>query len=362
MRTSPVRPAVSAAAALAAVLLAAPVAPAVAAEPPPLRAAPTPLLWPQSGLESVSATGPDDVWAAGYQGRQRYWVAVEGFGGWWVNVLPPKAVVTRWNGTSWQTHDIPGTGGDAAATDIDAGSPSNVWVTGARKPLRDLTEHEPFLSRWDGARWHDVAPPEGCWPRSPEADATGTWIACGTTVHRWEGGAWTEYDAGAHDNCCIAVNDISALPEGPAWAATTWGLVRWDGQAWSEVAELPEDVFWNEVLAVSADEVWATGTAPREDGSGWRDRVLYRWDGRTWSEGPATPSNEKLLRTGDGTIWAVQTTFGGGRYRLDGDAWTEVEVPVPGDGEITGATSVPGSPSLWMVGRTENVPLVYRNG
>ncbi|OLT11934.1 hypothetical protein BJF79_23230 [Actinomadura sp. CNU-125] len=317
------------------------------------------MLWPQSGLEAVSATGPNDVWAAGYQGRQRYWWAIPGLGGNWINVLPPKAVVTRWNGTSWRTHDLPGTGGDASADEIDAGSPSNVWVTGTLHPLEDFPQRDPFVARWDGTAWHDVAPPEGCWPRSPQADGTGVWIACGTTIHRWENGAWTEYDAGAHDNCCIAVNDISAPPGGPAWAATTWGVVRWDGQGWSEVSGLPDDAFWNEVLAVSENEVWATGTVPR-DSSG-RERVLYRWDGETWTEGPATPSNEKLVRTGDGTTWAVQTS-GGGQYRLDGDTWTEIDIPVPGGGEITGATAVPGAPTLWAVGKTEDVPLVYTNG
>ncbi|MEV5831367.1 hypothetical protein AB0L25_37955 [Spirillospora sp. NPDC052242] len=350
----------SVAAVLAAGPLAAPApAPAAAAGPPPLRASPAPLLWPQSGLEAVSATGPDDVWAAGYQGRQRYWWAWEGVGGRWIDVLPPKAVVTRWDGTSWQTHDLPGTGGDASAEEIDAGSPSNVWVTGTLHPLRDYPERVPFVARWDGTRWHDVPPPDGCAPRNPEADATGAWLTCGTTILRWENGAWTEYDAGAHDNCCIAVHDISAPPGGPAWAATTWGVVRWDGRAWSEAAGLPEDGFWSDVLAVSADEVWATGTARGADGR--RAPVLYRWDGETWSEGPAPTYNVELIRTGDGTTWAVQPS-GGAMYRLDGGAWTRVDVPTTGGGDVTGATAVPGAASLWAVGRTENVPLVFANG
>ncbi|MFD0898918.1 hypothetical protein [Actinomadura sediminis] len=361
MRSSRVRPARTLTAALAAVLASAgPVAaPAAAAGPPPLHADPTPLLWPRSGLETVSATGPDDVWAGGYQGYQGIDWSIPGFGAGTIDILPPKAVVTRWNGTSWQTHDIPGTGGDAAVREIDAGSPTNVWVTGALHAFQDVAKHKPFVARWDGTRWHNVAPPDGCAPQNPEADAAGAWFTCGTTILRWEGGRWTRYDAGAHDNCCIAVNDISALPGGAAWAAATWGVVRWDGQRWSEVAGLPEDGFWNDVLAVSENEVWATGTARADNGH--RRPVLYRWDGESWSEGPAPTYNVELVRTGDGTTWAVQAS-GGALYRLDGATWTRVDVPVTGGGEVTGATSVPGAASLWAVGKTESAPLVYTNG
>ncbi|MBE1532800.1 hypothetical protein [Actinomadura algeriensis] len=360
MRSFRARPALSAAAALAAALAAGGLAaaPAAAAEPPPLHASPTPLLWPRSGLETVSATGPNDVWAGGYQGYQGIDWSVPGFGAGTIDVLPPKAVVTRWNGTYWQTHDMPGTGGDAAVENIDAGSPSNVWVAGRLHAFQDVMKHKPFVTRWDGTRWHSVPLPDGCAPRHPEADATGAWFACGTEILRWEGGAWTRYDAGAHDNCCIAVNAISAVPGGPAWAATTWGLVRWDGRAWSEIAELPQDVFWYRVLAVSADEVWATGTEPAPNGH--RQWVLYRWDGESWSRAPAAPGGAELVRTGDGTMWAVQGTWGE-LSRLDGDTWTGVEVPVPDDGQITAAAAVPGAPTLWAVGKTKNVPVVLNN-
>ncbi|RSN68089.1 hypothetical protein [Actinomadura sp. WAC 06369] len=361
MRSSRVRPARTLAAAVAAVLASAGLlaAPAAAAGPPPLHASPTPLLWPRSGLETVSATGPNDVWAAGYQGYQGIDWSIPMLGAGTIDVLPPKAVVTRWNGMFWQNYDIPGTGGDAVVTDIDAGSPTNVWAVGALHAFQDIMKHEPFVARWDGSRWHNVPLPGGCAPLDPEADATGAWLSCGKTVLRWQDGEWTRYDAGGHDGCCIGVTEISALPGGPAWAATTWGLVRWDGRAWSEIAELPQDVHWYRVTAVSDDEVWAAGTAP--GGSGYRERVLYRWDGESWSEGPATPADGELIRTGDGTMWAVEG-YWGGVHRFDGDAWTEVEVPVPDDGQITAATNVPGSPALWAVGKTRNVPVVLDNG
>lgn len=228
---------------------------AAAAEPRPLKAAAAPWLWPRSGLEAVSATGPDDVWAAGYQGYQGIDWSVPGWGAGTVHVLPPKAMVARWNGSSWRTHDLPGTAGDAVAQEIDAASPDDVWVTGTLHP-HDSAKTAPYVARWDGERWQQVeTPPDGCWPRHPAADSTGAWFSCGTSLYRWQDGRWTEQDTGAPDNCCIGVDEISVLSDDSAWAATTWGLLHWDGRRWSEVPGY-DGVMWMRVLAVSDTEIW----------------------------------------------------------------------------------------------------------
>ncbi|MBE1532801.1 hypothetical protein [Actinomadura algeriensis] len=164
---------------------------------------------------------------------------------------------------------------------------------------------------------------------------------------------------GRRDPAEPAAADISALPDGSAWAAADNGVLRWDGRGWSKTPGLPEGAAWNDVLAVSANEVWASGTAP--DG----EPFVYRWDGGTWREVPAAPGHEELVRTGDGAMWAVRrSSYAGAQadlYRLVGDTWTLVDAPLPDDGRITDATSVPGAPSLWAVGATPNVPLVYTN-
>lgn len=264
MKSFRVRPAASIAVAVATVLASGGLfaGPAAAAEPPSLHASPTPLLWPRSGLESVSATGPDDVWAAGYQGYQGFWWAWEGLGGTYVHVLQPKAVVTRWNGTSWQTHDLPGTGGDARAERIEAGAPGNVWVQGTLHPHHVFNGTAHYIARWDGARWRQVSlPSTDCRPRLEDADASGAWFDCSGDVFRWEGGTWTRYDTDPEGQS-TGVSAISSLSAGSAWAATTENLLRWDGSRWSPAPGLPEGGYWYDVLAVSATEVWAAGLAP----------------------------------------------------------------------------------------------------
>lgn len=329
--------------------------PAAAAEPAPLKSAPTPWLWPRSGLEAVSATGPNDVWAVGYQGYQGIDWSVPGWGAGTIHVLPPKPVVVRWNGWSWKTYDPPGGGGDAVVLEVDAESPSNVWITGTLRPHG--REPAPYVARWDGTRWQQVPHPPGCAPRAPAADSSGAWFACGNDLFRWQDGQWTKQETGRPDLCCVAVNEISVLSDDSAYAASTWGLLKWDGQTWSKVPGLG-DAQWTGVLAVSDDEVWATGL--RDTGGTSLERFMVRWDGQAWQEAPRTPSNETLVKTGDGTLWAVQP-FWGELYRLDGSSWTKVTLPTPSDGQITGATAVPGSPTLWLIGKTPNVPVVINN-
>ncbi|MFI0454398.1 hypothetical protein [Actinomadura sp. 6N118] len=331
--------------------------PALAAEPRELRSAATPWLWPRSGLEAVSATGPNDVWAAGYQGYQGIDWSVPGWGAGTIHVLPPKGAVVRWNGSSWKTYDLPGLGGDAVVQEIDAAAPDNVWVTGTLHP-HDSSKLAPYVARWDGVKWEQVQGPDnGCGPRKPAADSTGAWFACGTGLYRWENGQWTEQEAGAPDNCCISITEISVVSDTSVWASAIWGVLHWDGQRWSKVLS-PANTHWTGLLAVSDSEVWATGYKSTNEPVG--RRVAQRWDGQTWRDVPATPSNENLIRTGDGTMWALQT-FWGDLYRLDGDTWTKVALPVPADGNVTSGTAIPGSPALWLVGKSKNVPIVINN-
>ncbi|TDB85163.1 hypothetical protein [Actinomadura sp. 7K534] len=329
---------------------------AAAAEPAPLQPAATPWLWPRSGLEAVSATGPDDVWAVGYQGYQAIDYSIPGWPNGTVQILPPKAAVVRWNGSSWRTYDLPGTGGDAMLREIDARSPSDVWVLGTLHPnQRPVT----YLAHWDGTRWEQVETlTDERAPRTPAGDSTGAWFGCGNDLCRWQDGEWTIQETGRPpDACCVEVSEISVLSDDDAWAAAHWGLLHWDGRTWSKLPGSGEHR-WLRVLAVSADEVWASGirlTSPT--GS---ERFLVRWDGHVWHEEPPPPGDLSLIKTGDGTMWGVER-HQGGVHRLDGSSWTEVTVPKPDDGRISGGTAVPGSPALWLVGKTPNIPVVINN-
>ncbi|WP_030170235.1 WD40/YVTN/BNR-like repeat-containing protein [Spirillospora albida] len=331
--------------------------PAAADEPKAFAPSPAPLLWPRSGIEAVSATGPNDVWAAAYQGYQGIDWSIPMFGAGTIRVLPPKPAVVRWNGSSWRTYDLPGAGGDGVIDEISAGSPANVWVIGRIRPQSSGGDRAPYLARWDGTRWQEVQrPPGGCHLSDPAADATGAWFSCGGDVWRWQNGTWTEPETGGLGRF---VQEISLSPDGTVWAATASGLIRGDGGTWTRVPGFA-DVDWYRVLAVSATEVYATGWNRPPD-STVSTPVAVRWDGRAWHDLPVPPSGERLIKTGDGTLWALDEFNWGGLHRLTGDTWTRVRLPVPAQSFISGGTAVPGTSALWVVGKTKDVPIVVTN-
>ena len=140
-----------------------------------------PDLGPRSGLESVSAVSPDDVWATGWS--------------------QDGAVALHWDGTSWTD-----TGADISVDTwlfgVSAISPDDVWAVGAqlRAPVRAVAIH------WDGHVWTSVPPLQ---PGHPErrllavsADSGQDVWAVGYRLggadwvrmyQRWDGSGWVRH-------------------------------------------------------------------------------------------------------------------------------------------------------------------------
>ena len=98
---------------------------------------------PQNFLTGVTATGPSDVWASGYEGN----VDQQNFS------LP---YVLRWDGTAWSLTKTPNAGTEGSLlAGVSALSPADVWVAGqtgeSDGALLTFTEH------FNGQAW-SVAP------------------------------------------------------------------------------------------------------------------------------------------------------------------------------------------------------------
>ena len=98
---------------------------------------------PQNFLTGVTATGPGDVWASGYEGN----VSQQNFS------LP---YVLHWDGTAWSLTETPNTGSEGSLlAGVTALSPTDVWAAGqtgeSDGALLTLTEH------FNGRAW-SVAP------------------------------------------------------------------------------------------------------------------------------------------------------------------------------------------------------------
>ena len=114
---------------------------------------------PVDRLVAVSASGPDDVWAAG-----SYAVDPDQ-----THVPTDRVLVLHWDGTGWTVADTPPTAERAWAEGIAATSPSAVSVVGG---LWTGQATQPLVERWDGARWTILEPPVDGWGLLSGAQAT----------------------------------------------------------------------------------------------------------------------------------------------------------------------------------------------
>ncbi|RJL32690.1 hypothetical protein [Bailinhaonella thermotolerans] len=179
---------------------------------PPLPLEPT-------GVWTTVEARPDAVWVAANT-RDEGLIYRRAGGQWLVTRLPGLTVhqivsrsatdvwalaATRWDpaysgdvntllrstdGRTWQQVSVPGLTSASRLTGLAVSGGSEVWLSG-----RNGTAG--FLKRFDGSAWQDVADPAGFGGgRALAADANGAvWTVGGNKIHRYQGGAWTEFAA-----------------------------------------------------------------------------------------------------------------------------------------------------------------------
>ena len=173
-----------------------------------------------SDLEGISATGPNDVWAAG---------ATSDDGG-----LTQRQLVMHWDGVNWsEVFTQTQAGSSDGFGDISARASNDVWAVGSRYDnwtVQTLTAH------WDGASWSVV----------PSPNITGTNFLQGVAA--------------------IQQNDVWAVGEGNSSAL----ILHWDGTSWSQLPFTPTVGDLKDVDADSSSDVWIVS----------QDRIVH-WDGRS---------------------------------------------------------------------------------
>ncbi|WP_367128141.1 hypothetical protein [Saccharothrix sp. HUAS TT1] len=165
----------------------------------------------REGLQTITATGPHDVWAAGG--------GLAGAG----PATYDYPVLVRWDGRAWTEPARPRLE-RGHITRLAATAPDDVWLGHARD-TEGLRVH-----RWDGAQWNAVPPPDDVDRLSLHGVAAGwTWGVRATrgsfetrpAFHRWADDRWT----------AVALPDdlarTSASHVGLATAgATTWAYLK----------------------------------------------------------------------------------------------------------------------------------------
>ena len=267
------------------------------------------LTTPQSDevLTGVTATGPNDAWAVGWQdpygtGRVHAlflhwdgstWEQVSGAPGagiaravdartaediWAVGL----GLVEHFDGSAWSVVPAPRADGDLDA--VTALSADDVWAVGSRPFTRGGYHHgKPYIAHWDGDRWSGVATPPsitGNLAGVSAADPSDIW-AVGTLgsfsqapyVVHFDGSRWRHVDVPAAPERS-GLSGVTALDDGDVWAVGSqdgrlkngFAVLRtftehFDGTRWS-VVDSRNDSRHDNWLAASAaigDAVWAFG-------------------------------------------------------------------------------------------------------
>jgi hypothetical protein len=334
---------------------------AAAAEPQSWQHVPVPdRVRPQAALNEAVALGPDQAWAVGADAVGRE--------------APGFPLVLRWDGTAWHSQSLSGIGWQGELLSIAGTSPSAVWAVG-----RDAAGGARLL-RFDGAAWSESRPPPGVVLTKVVTGGGETWLIGSRdgaqVLLRRDGREWRDVPVppGAVYGLHIkAADDVWAAGATDSGAAVS----HWDGQAWQQtiVDGFPRSAVGS-VLAVSATEVWAGGTAGFVGGPPGRPipPLLVRFDGQTWSRVTvptdfgsissltASPSGDLAwVAVARSQKWGPPGSTpplvpGPDFLAWNGQSFTGYAEPaVAGEGEsqTLRLAPVPGMRTVWSVGRAD---------
>ncbi|MFL5796486.1 MAG: hypothetical protein ACJ77A_00950 [Actinomycetota bacterium] len=272
-----------------------------------------------SGVNSIDAIAPDDVWAATETGP-------------W-----------HWDGTAWSQVGDPILDGNTLA--ISASGPDDVWAVGG-----NAFATAPFIEHFDGTRWTEVATPASLHqpPGGPlsiglnavaalapdDAWAVGGYFFQGQGTERpeppvvlhWDGSQWTIVDMpppgdAAYEGWSVAAggpDDVWVAAEAifPSYENTPGLVLHWDGSIWrpATLVSAPGTVLHIHSIDVGGhDDAWAAGSA-FDPSSKQQSPVIEHFDGTGWAmvpvvgQEPGAPARIASVRIIGDEIWAVGTT------------------------------------------------------
>ncbi|MFI5275992.1 MAG: hypothetical protein ACHQ1E_01885 [Ktedonobacterales bacterium] len=311
----------------------------------------------QGTLSSISADGPNDVWAVGS--------GLYPFAGGCGN--GSNVIIEHWDGQSWSDVNFPTpvapNSGFFGFNHVAVAGHNDVWaVGGVNTYTRNI---QPVAEHWDGTQWSISSLPSlstaigfaGVAAKPGAVLAVGqTAISNGygaTVVGQWTGSQWTRLTSPSPGTLTNELNGLAVIGPKDIWAVgdSAAGALseRWDGAQWTVVSapnSATSDNYLNAVAGTSASDVWAVGSGAGKFGPG----VAEHWDGSAWTQAQVPAHAGALngvaaLNTTD--VWAVGQS---GALHWNGSAWTTSSGAPDG---LLGVTAVAAN-DVWAVGG--NVP------
>ena len=247
-------------------------------------------------LASISGSGPDDLWAAGWDSNEA--------------TQTIQLLFEHWNGTTWTAVTSPTPAGSFQfASGITAISPDNVWAVGT-----DRTDGAKTLSaRWNGTAWSIVPTPNISNAGKDQNQLTG--VSSDGAGQVWASGFAD--DAGQNFRVPYVLHLV-----GHKWVLTTVPNPGTEGSALNGIAVL------------SPTDVWAAGVTEQTDGG--QLALTEQFSGTSWSISPALDPGQ-LADLSDNVLLGVASSAPGSVLVVGGQ-----EIPGQGIARTLALTTTKG--------------------
>lgn len=332
-----------------------------------------------NGLWGVAAVATSDVWAVGHAIDQ--------------STNAGQTLTEHWNGTAWQVVPSPSPSAeDNILFGVSAVSASDLWAVGYMVSAPGVTQT--LIEHWDGSTWQVVTSPNPGTQNNElfgvsVVSANDVWAAGFTSnsttgkrmpvdktlVEHWNGTQWNvirspnPYSGSNHLEAVAAVSASDVWATGTGISAGHTLIEHWNGKAWSAVTSpSPGSGGDLDALAVvSPSDVWAVGSYTTTTGA----TLTEQWNGTQWRviASPNTQSSSLLsgvAAVSASDLWAVGSAFDAttGQFqtvteRGGGTRWSIVASPSP-SGTTAQLISVAalGPTDVWAVGHATGNTLI----
>jgi hypothetical protein len=280
-----------------------------------------------ASVEGVAGTSTSDIWGVGSTNNRR------------------DTHIRRWNGNAWAVVPgafitVPPSGGrqqrSTGLNAVAARTTADVWAVG-RAQYSDFSRRA-LIERWNGSSWSLVNAPGGSGSVLDGVVALGAndaWTVGKTTggqgtvtlIEHWNGTSWsvvpspnTDVQNALHGIATVSSSNLWAVGEATAsftnGVSTTRTLIqRWDGSTWSVVPSPNVGAGNNALAAVvarSANDVWAVGYFDELMGDFQvRKTLTLHWNGTSWAVVPSANGgtgdnwlSDVASASGTSTVWS----------------------------------------------------------
>jgi len=306
---------------------------------------------PEGILYAVAVVSPDDVWSVG-NGSSPFLTATQ-------------TLIEHWNGSQWQfvpaAEKRSGESPDGYVLNgLAVIAADDIWSVGGYNS-RDI--NRTVLEHWDGSRWElSMREFKGYLSGAVALSGNDVWAVGSSNeastrplILHFDGNDWSRVPFTIPGEQGGSLGEIVAVSASDIWAVGMQSIsdvqseplaVHWNGAAWEVVRSptfndksvdspyaLKESAGFNDVAALSANDIWAVGSIRlegQEGRIGGASGFVEHWDGTSWSQVDRSGTGGfgplfSVVTVSENDVWVSGGGSGYLYHALDMQGWSEMD-------------------------------------